>query len=389
MHGWIVKLDKAQYWSTLFDDFFTPFEGFFQRSESRESARHYLRGLLAEVKRKNSGQLAEAVGLHDPHRLQRLLDEVPWDADKVCAQRRQTVIDQLGYEPGIGVIDESGFVKKGDKSAGVARQYCGRLGKVENCQVGVFLSYATPLGTAFLDRALYVPQQWFEDRARCRAARIPEAVAFQTKPQIAQAMLAKAWDEGIPMQWVVADTLYGNSPLLRTMIHQAGRYYVLGIGAHHRVTLADGQQIALSTLIERQADSPWDRLCFRLSEKGPVWYEWQAWRITLAKEVVDEQWLLIRRHPDDPTDCRCYVSNAPMETPLVDLAGIALTRHSIEQVLEEAKGQTGLADYEVRSWHGWYRHITLSLLAHTFLKLIQHHQREKKPFAHLVELECG
>ena len=266
-----MNLDKAYRWSTLFDEFFTPFGVYFQRSESRESAAHYLRGLLADVKRKNSWQLAEAVGLRDPHRLQRLLDEVPWDADAVGGQMRRLVMARLGYEPGIGVIDESGFVKKGDQSAGVARQYCGRVGKVENCQVGVFLSYATPLGTAFVDRALYVPQQWFEDRARCRAAKIPEGVGFQTKPQMAQTMLTRAWHEGMPMQWVVADTLYGNSPGLRNAIHQAGRYYVMGIGSNHHVTLAEGQVMAVSTLIERQMALPWDRLCFRLSEKGPVW----------------------------------------------------------------------------------------------------------------------
>jgi SRSO17 transposase len=337
------------------------------------------------VKRKNCWQLAEALGLSDPHGLQRLLYEVPWPADAVCKRMRQMVIEQLGYEPGIGVIDESGFIKKGDKSAGVGCQYCGRVGKVDNCQVGVFLSYATPLGAAFVDRALYVPRQWLADRERCRAARIPDEVDFRTKPQIAQRLLQQAWDEGIPMQWVVADTLYGNSPHLRNAIHQAGRYYVLGLGSQHQVRLPDGQTIALSVLIENEANVSGDRLCFQLSEKGPVWYEWRTWRIHIPNDEVGAQWLLIRRNPHDATDCRCYASNAPPETTLVELVGVALTRHSIEHLLEEAKGEVGLADYEVRHWPGWYRHITLSLLAHTFLKLIQHQQREKKPFARLVE----
>jgi len=384
-----VDLEEAHSWSRLLDDFFAPFGRYFPRSESRASARHYLRGLLADVKRKNSWQLAEAVGLREPHRLQRLLYEVPWEADAVCKQLRRVVVEQLGYEPGVGVIDESGFLKKGDKSAGVARQYCGRVGKVANCQVGVFLSYATPLGAAFLDRALYVPQAWFEDRHRCQAARIPDAVGFQTKPQIAQAMLERAWAEGIPMHWVVADTLYGNSPELRTAIQQAGRHYVLGIGSQHHITLADGHPVALSALAENQAGMAWDRLCFQIGEKGLIWYAWHAWRITLPNDTVGEQWLLIQRNPDDPLDYHCYVSNAPPDTTLAELAGVALTRHAIEQVLEEAKGETGLADYEVRHWPGWYRHITLSLLAHTFLKLIQHHHREKKPFARLVEPECA
>lgn len=384
-----MNLEKGSHWSKSFEAFFTPFGSYFPRSESRGSAQQYVRGLLGDVRRKNCWQLAEAMGLKDPHGLQRLLYEVPWEADAVCGQMRQMVIERLGYEPGIGVIDESGFLKKGDRSAGVDRQYCGRIGKVETCQVGVFLSYVTPLGAAFLDRALYVPQQWFEDRERCRAAKIPTAVDFQTKPQIAHRMLQQAWDEGIPMQWVVADTLYGNSPHLRNAIHQADRDYVMGIGSHHQVRLADGQMVALSALIESQVNVPWERLCFQLSEKGAVWYEWRRWRIQMANDEIGAQWLLVRRDPESRSDYRCYVSNAPAEMTLVELAGVALTRHAIEQLIEEAKGETGLADYEVRHWHGWYRHITLSLLAHTFLKLIQHQQREKKSFAHLVESQCA
>lgn len=143
--------------------------------------------------------------------------------------------------------------------------------------------------------------------------------------------------------------------------------------------------IALGTLLEDQAAVPWERLGFQLSEKRPVWYEWRAWRIHMPNDAVGQQWLLVRRAPENRADCRCFVSNAPPETTLAELADVALARQSIEQLFEEAKGETGLADYEVRHWHGWYRHITLALLAHTFLKLIQHQQREKKSFACLVE----
>ena len=384
-----MDLAQSSDWAAAFETFFAPFGHHFPRSESRMSAQQYIRGLLSEVQRKNSWQLAEAVGLTNPHPLQRLLREVPWDVEAVRAQMRQTVLNQLGYEPGIAIIDESGFIKKGDKSAGVGRQYCGRVGKVENCQVGVFLGYAAPLGAAFLDRALYVPQDWFADRDRCQAAGIPDEVNFQTKPQLARMLLERAWDAGFPMKWVVADSLYGNSPALRQAIDQAGRFYVLGLGAQHRVQLADGQTVGLSQLIEQQAAEPWPRFCFHLSEKGSVWSEWQAWRVQLPNDELGEQWLLLRREPDTYSDYRCYLSNAPVETTLPDLVAVALTRHSIEHLLEEAKGETGLADYEVRSWSGWYRHITLSLLAHTFLKLIQHTEREKKSVAHLVQSESS
>ena len=171
----------------------------------------------------------------------------------------------MGFEQGISVIDESGFVKWGNKSAGVARQYCGRLGKIENCQVGVYLGIVTAQGAAFLDCQLYLPQSWCDDRQRCRAAHIPDDVTFQTKPQIAQAMLEQAWDEGLPMQWVVGDTLYGNSPKLRQAIHQAERYYVLAIGSHHHLQqMPSEQRIALQTLTQNLSVADWERLCFRL-----------------------------------------------------------------------------------------------------------------------------
>ena len=155
-----MDLESSAAWARSFEDYFKQFRALFQRSETRQSVQCYLRGLLAEVKRKNTWQMAEVLGLHDPHPLQWVLNEALWDAAAVRRQLRQAVIEQLGYEPGIGVIDESGFVKWGDKSAGVGRQYCGRAGKVENCQVGVYLGYVAPTGAAFLDSRLYLPQAW-------------------------------------------------------------------------------------------------------------------------------------------------------------------------------------------------------------------------------------
>lgn len=385
-----MDFENSGAWTASLERFFANFAPLFQRSETRHSARLYVRGLLADIGRKNCWQLAEKLGLPDPHPLQRLLNEALWDANAVCRQLRQVVMAQLGYEPGIGVIDESGVVKKGEQSAGVSRQYCGRIGKVENCQVGVYLGYVTPHGAAFLDRRLYLPQAWCADRQRRREAHIPEEVAFQTKPQLAQAMLAQAWAEGLPMQWVVADTTYGNSSPLRDFIHQQGRYYVLAIAAHHQALLPGGERgYSLAALSTAQAEEHWQRLVFRLSEKGPIAYDWSALRVHMPHDAVGEQWLLIRRSVSRPVEHDFYVSNAPAETPLAELVAVALSQHPIEQLLEEAKGETGLADYEVRHWPGWYRHVTLSLLAHTWLKLIQHQQREKKPFTGLVELQSG
>ena len=383
-----MEIETTSAWSESFATYFSPFASHFMRSETRESAQLYMRGLLADVRRKNGWQLAEKLGLADPHSLQRVLNEAKWDADGVCQTMRRMVINEIGYEPGIGVLDESGFVKWGKKSAGVGRQYCGRLGKVENCQMGVFLGYVSGTGAAFLDRELYLPQSWCEDKDRCQAAKIPDSVGFQTKPQLGQRMLERAWAEGIPMQWVVADTLYGNSPHLREAIAAAGRHYVMAIGRHHLVLPQTATQaITLDQLINSVPDHTWEQFCFRMSEKGLIWHEWAAFRVIMPKDTSDQQWLLVQRTLNDQPEYTFYLSNAPVDTSLVTLATVAVSRHPIEELFEEAKGEVGMADYEVRHWHGWYRHMTLVMLAHTWLKLLQHQQREKKPSARLVELQ--
>lgn len=385
-----MNVENPSDWVASLREFFEPFAAIFERSETRENVQCYLRGLLADVQRKNVWQMAEVMGLSDPHPLQRVLNEAKWDASKLRQDLRQVIAETMGYEPGIGVIDESGFVKWGQKSAGVSRQYCGRLGKIENCQVGVYLGYVTARSAAFLDCQLYLPQNWCDDRERCRAAKIPDEVSFRTKPQIAQAMLEQAWDEGLPMKWVVGDSLYGNSPQLRNAIHQQERYFVLGIGSHHHIQIvASKQSLALKTLPQHLASNDWEQLCFRIGEKGLICYEWQAQRIRMQNDDIGEQWLLVQRSLSDSPHYRFYLSNAPDDSSLLDLVAVALSRHPIEELFEEAKSEVGMADYEVRHWHSWHRHMTLVMLAHTYLKLIQYQQREKKPIAPLVELQSA
>ena len=385
-----MNYEKAGDWQQSFTDFFSHFENLFRRSESRKMARHYMRGLLADVKRKNCWQIAETMGLADPQAVQRLLYEAKWEADAVCQKYRELVASELGYEPGIGVIDESGFEKKGEQSAGVQRQWCGRLGKVENCQVGVFLGYVAPLGHAFLDRELYLPLSWCEDAGRREKAHIPPSIQFQTKPQLALRMLERAWAEGLAMQWVVGDSVYGNSPDLRNAIHHSGHYYVLEIPCTNRVyRVGEAAAMSVQALAENFATSDWERMAFGLGEKGLRFYDWAARRVRASSDTIGEQWLLIRRSVGDKIEWTYTLSNAPSDTPLADLVAVALARHPIEQLLQEAKSDAGLADYEVRYWHSWYRHITLSLMAHTWLTLIRHQQREKKSVARLDELQSG
>lgn len=382
-----MDFQNTDNWNNSFDNFFSHFERFFPRSESRSCAHDYIRGLLADVKRKNSWQLAQIMGHDDPQAMQRLLYEAKWDDREVRQQLRKVTIAKLGYEPGVGVIDESGFVKKGDNSAGVQRQWCGRLGKVDNCQVAVFLGYVTPMGSAFLDCELYLPQSWCEDVERRKMAQIPPDVTFRTKPQIALAMLEQVWSEDISMQWVLGDTTYGNSPQLRNAINSNNRYYVMDIPCTNTVFLVgDNEAMAVQAIARQLPDETWEQMAFELGETGLRFYDWATIRVIAPTDEIGEQWLLIRRSVGDKVEHSYSLSNAPADTPLSELAVVKLARHPIEQLLEEAKSEAGLADYEVRHWHSWYRHITLSLMAHTWLSLIRHEQRKKKSVAALDEL---
>lgn len=366
-----MNLREGQAWQASFAEFFAPFGGYFKRAESRQSAQRYIRGLLAEVKRKNCWQLAEMMGERHPDGLQRLLYGADWDEEGVGRQLRAQMVERLGYAPGIGVIDESGFVKKGRCSAGVKRQYCGRVGKIENCQVGVYLGYVAPQGHALLDRELYLPQEWCEDAVRRARAKIPETVTFATKPALAQRLLERAWAEGIPLQWVVGDSTYGNAPTLRAAIAAAGRYYVLEMPKTTRVQ-SDGQPWqTVEVLASSMADEVWQRYALNLGEQGLRWSDWAALRVVANTDELGEQWLLIRRTVAETPDVTYFLSNAPQETALTVLAQVAGSRYHIEHVLEEAKGTTGLGHYEVRYWHSWYRHMTLALVAHAWLTLLR------------------
>lgn len=385
-----MDFENSDDWSSSFDNFFSHFAHLFKRSESRSCARDYIRGLLADVKRKNCWQVAEAMGFDDPQAMQRLLYEAQWDNRVVRRKLREVTVTELGYQPGVGVIDESGFVKKGEQSVGVQRQWCGRLGKVENCQVAVFLGYVTPFGSAFLDSELYLPRSWCDDVERRQVACVPPDVQFQTKPELALAMLEQVWSEGIPMRWVVGDAVYGNSPALRNAIAKSDRCYVMGIpGTNTIYPLGEADAIAVQDLAQQLPDTAWERMAFGLGEKGLHFYDWAAVRVVAPTDEIEEQWLLIRRSVRGNPECKYSLSNAPAGTPLAELAAVALSRHPIEQLLKEAKGEAGLADYEVRHWHSWYRHITLSLVAHTWLSLIRHEQREKKPVALLDEFQSA
>ena len=249
---------QSESWARSFEQFMSKYDELFVRSETRDKAKLYVRGLLANVERKNGWQLSESLNMANPHPLQRLVNEAKWEADKVQAQQRQEIYRQIN-ELGVLEIDESSFIKKGTKSAAVSRQYCGRIGKVENCQVGVFLTMATSTLSIFLDYRLFVPQVWCDDESRRREAQIPDELVFQTKPQLAQAMLETVWQEGVTAQYVNRDSLYGNSPDLRNFIHNSDHYYVLAIGSSHKV-IQDGIRQDLLSLAQAIPNSEWEKL---------------------------------------------------------------------------------------------------------------------------------
>jgi SRSO17 transposase len=344
----------------------------FARSEPRERVLAYVRGLLAPVERKNSWTLAERAGEASPDGMQRLLAAADWDADAVRDDVRDYVVEHLGDPAGVLVVDETGFLKKGTKSAGVARQYSGTAGRIENCQVGVFLAYATAIGRTFLDRELYLPKGWIEDRDRCAEAAIAEDVQFATKPELAIRMLTRALDAEVPAGWVTGDEVYGQHYRLRASLEQRRMPYVLAVPVNQHVIATVENKV-----VERRADNliatlsaqAWKPISAGAGAKGPRLYHWARAPIRPLEDPAMGYWLLARRSLTDPTDLAYYLCHGSPSTPLRELVRVAGARWAIEESFQSAKGEVGLDQYQVRRYDAWYRHITLVMLAHAFLTI--------------------
>jgi SRSO17 transposase len=340
----------------------------FARAEPRRRALAYLRGLLSPVERKNGWQLAEQAGETTPDGMQHLLARADWDADQVRDDLRAYVVEHLGDGQAVLVVDETGFLKKGTKSVGVQRQYSGTAGRIENCQIGVFLAYASAQGRTFLDRELYLPKEWAADRARRQEAAVPASVEFRTKPQLARAMLERALDAGVPFAWVTGDEIYGGDRRLRLWLEEREVPHVLAVKSTEPLwARTSWRQVAAKTLAAGIAAADWERLSAGEGAKGPRVYDWARVPIRALPESGWDYWLLVRRSVADPTDLAYYVCFCPTGTPLAELVRVAGSRWAIEESFETAKGEVGLDHYEVRRWPGWYRHITLALLAHAYL----------------------
>ena len=325
--------------------------GRFRRPEPRRRVLDYLRGLLSLVERKNGWQLAEQAGDATPDGVQRLLYNSRWDADLVRDDLKSYVVEHLADAGAVLAVDETGFLKKGDKSVGVQRQCSGTAGRIENCQAGVFLAYASVNGRTLLDRELYLPQVWAEDWERRREAGVPESVGFRTKPRLAQLMLERALESGIPFGWVAGYEVYGNDRNLRLWLEREGVPHVLAIKRSEKLwALTDRgpRQVRADRLASGVEEWAWVRCSAGDGAKGPRVYDWAAVDIRPLREPGKGYWLLVRRSLSNPEELAYYVCYGPAGTSLEELARVAGTRWAIEECFEEAKGQVGLDQYEVR-----------------------------------------
>ncbi|WP_421097777.1 IS701 family transposase [Rhodococcus sp. As11] len=359
-------------WSAGFTAFCARFAHRFSRVESRRRMGAYMRGLLAEVERKNGWTLAEAAGDTGPEGMQRLLNFYAWDCDGLRDDVRQIVVETIGDDKsGVLIVDETGFLKKGTRSAGVARQYSGTAGRIENSQIGVFLAYASDRGRALIDRELYLPKAWTEDRQRCRDAGIDDDVEFSTKPELAQTMIERALDAGIPFGWVTGDEAYGQVGKLRLWLESKGVSHVLAVPKSQMVISMQLRQRRAHAVIAELDASAWQRLSCGDGAHGPRVYDWAAAPIRPIRERGRGHWLLARRSLTDRDEIAYYICYGPAETPLAELVRVAGSRWAIEECFQAAKNETGLDHYQVRGYTAWYRHITLSMAAAAFLTILR------------------
>lgn len=342
----------------------------FGRRDVGASAGAFIDGLLSGISRKTGWLMAEQAGLDRPYRMQSLLGRSSWDADALRDRVRAEVIGVLGDPRGVLVVDETGFLKKGTHSVGVARQYSGTAGRIENCQVGVFLGYASPLGQALIDRRLYLPDAWAADEARRRQVQVPKPVAFATKPQIACDLIAAALDAETPCAWVLADALYGSDSRLRRMLEARRQPYVLAVRSNHTLRMLTATGLLQTDPAQLAVNLPgkaWGAHAAGEGSKGLRLYEWARIALPWTVDEGFERWLLIRRSRRDEQDCAYYLVFAPAGIDLAELAGAAGLRWTIEECFQRAKEELGLDHCEARSWHGWHRHTTLCMAALAFL----------------------
>jgi len=389
--GRSVDVDPAR-WQEPFDELMGRVAVRFARVDLRQRARAFVRGLLSDLPRKNCWTIAEHVGDLSPDGMQHLLARAVWDHDAVRDDVREYVTEHLGDPEAVLVIDETGDLKKGTTTVGVQRQYTGTAGRIENAQVAVYLVYATDAGHAVIDRDLYPPRAWTNDPDRLQAAGVPDEVGFATKPALAQAMIIRALDAGVPAAWVAGDEVYGANPKLRAALEAQGIGYVLAVACDDHVPFGVGTHRA-DSLLKQVPARAWQQVSCGKGAKGHRLYDWAFLRLDHHGPAPGEQasrhWLMVRRNRKTG-ELASYRCSTPRPVPLAMLVRVAGRRWTIEERFQTGKELCGLDQHQVRRWRSWYRWVTLAMLAHAFLVVaaLTEHTRHPPPPG-LIGLTCN
>jgi SRSO17 transposase len=360
-------------WNTALHQLSQRIRPYFVRLESHQQALVYMLGLMSGASRKNGWQMAEEMGEATPYGMQHVLDRAKWDCDSVRGELYAFVQETLASPGAVVAIDETGFLKKGSKSVGVQRQYSGTAGRIENCQIGVFLSYASEHGHTLWDRELYLPKSWTDNQERCREAHVPAGTTFATKPELAWRMLERTLDTGLPVAWVTGDIVYGSARSLRTALEERRQAYALAITCKEQVEV-QGTRRRVDQIARALVKEDWLELSAGVGSKGPRLFAWARLELAVPETSGWQRWLLVRRSLDEgvkPAEMAYVLVFAPAGTILPEMVEAFGRRWTVEQCFEEAKGEVGLDEYEVRSWHGWFRHITLSMFSLAFLTALR------------------
>lgn len=362
---------------TMFDNAMMRFGPAYTSEPGYQMGVKYIQGLLGTAERKNGWQLAEYLGATTPYAIQQFLYRGRFNADTLRDIMRDYVGEQLGEEDGVLVVDETGFLKQGKKSCGVKRQYSGTAGRIENCQIGVFLTYASEKGHSPIDRRLYIPEEWANDADRRKQAGIPEELTFQTKPQIALEMIKEATSSGLPYTWVTGDCVYGDYRDIRLWLEENRKCYVMNVSGKEYVWQGF-EQHSISSICKDLPDEGWFEASCGDGSKGARVYDWFTVEINSAPIEGWKRSLLIRRSKTSPDELRAYICFAPEDTQKQKLVEVAGTRWTVETCFKESKSEVGLDQYEVRSYDGWYKHITLACIALAVLTVLSSQSFDRK-----------
>jgi SRSO17 transposase len=365
----IEELTNARFIEAEFNRMMNRLGPVFASEPGFRTCQKYIKGLLGAAERKNGWQLSESQGETTPYEIQQFLYRGRFSADKIRDILREYVSEELGEEDSVIVVDETGFLKKGDKSCGVKRQYSGTAGRIENCQVGVFLTYTSSKGHSPIDRRLYIPEEWMKDDERRKKAGVPKTLAFQTKPEIALEMIQEATTADVPYTWVTGDCVYGDYTEIRQYLEQKRKCYVMNVSGKAYVWRGYKQEQVGSILKNLPAEGWFEESC-GTGSKGERLYDWLTLDINPGMADGYKRTLLIRRSKSTPNELRAYICFAPVNTINKKLVEIAGTRWTVETCFQESKSEVGLDQYEVRSYDGWNKHIALACFAIAFLTVL-------------------